>query len=299
MRLIDKAYKYFWDNIVESGDRKRMEKQSLPDGVSAILDVPYIEDGKQAHLFDVYFPEGRETEKLPTIIDIHGGGLMYAYKELNKNYCYHLAKRGFAVINVSYSLCPEDRFPACLVDVLNALQYVGKNIDAYPCDRERVFITGDSAGGLLAAYACLATTSAELRKVYGVGDINLNIKAAGFTSGMFFFDSGLAAALSPGIFGKGGRKKSPYKNYLAFCDIIDKGVFPPSYLVTSKEDMIHGATVKFKQLLDDRGIENVIDDYPKGNGHKLEHVFSVLYPSEYPESRRTIDRMTDFFRSHC
>ena len=112
---------------------------------------------------------------------------------------------------------------------------------------------------------------------------------------MFFFDSGWARLLSPGIFGKGGRRKSPYKNYLAFCDIIDKGKFPPTYFVTSKEDMLRKSTLMFKELLDDRGIENVLDDYPKGDGYKLEHVFSVLYPSEYPESVCTIDRMTKFF----
>ncbi|MGN0768239.1 MAG: alpha/beta hydrolase [Christensenellales bacterium] len=297
MELLNKAYKFFW-SIVETNDKKRMDKQTLPEGINAIVDIPYADDGKNEHLLDVYFPEGAEDKKLPVIIDIHGGGLMYAYKELNKNYCYHLAGRGFTVINVSYSLCPENPFPAGLVDVMNALKYIGDNLESYPCDRDRVYITGDSAGGLLAAYAALIVSSEELQRVYNVGKVNLDIKAAGLTSGMFFFDSGLAKVLSPGIFGKGGRKKSPYKDYLAFCDIIDKGTFPPTYLVTSKEDMIHKATLMFKELLDDRGVENEMDDWQKVEGHKLEHVFSVLYPSEYPESVATIDHMTKFFLSH-
>ncbi len=297
MKLLDKAYKFFW-SMIESNDKKRMDKQTLPDGIDAILDVPYVADGKQEHLLDVYFPHEAADKKLPVIIDIHGGGLMYAYKELNKNYCYHLAKRGFTVINVSYALCPDNRYPACVNDVMSALEYIGENLDGYPCDRDRVYITGDSAGGLLAAYAALIASSEELQRVYNVGKINLDIKAIGLTSGMFFFDSGLAKMLSPGIFGKGGRRKSRYKDYLAFCDIIDKGSFPPAYLVTSKEDMIHKATLMFKELLDDRGIENVLDDWDKTGERKLEHVFSVLYPSEYPESVATIDHMTEFFLSH-
>ena len=294
MHLLNKAYKYFWA-LTEERDRKRMEKQALPTGINAIFDIPYSEDRKNEHMLDVYFPEKYSDRKLPVIIDIHGGGLMYGNKELNKNYCYHLAERGFAVINVGYSLCPDNPYPCCIVDVMHALEYIGEHMDGYPCDRNRVFITGDSAGAMLAAYAVLISSSEELRKVYKTGKINFEFKAAGFTSGMFFFDSGWARLLSPGIFGKGGRRKSPYKNYLAFCDIIDKGKFPPTYFVTSKEDMLRKSTLMFKELLDDRGIENVLDDYPKGDGYKLEHVFSVLYPSEYPESVCTIDRMTKFF----
>ena len=297
MRLYDNLMTWFWNSLVKGNDEKRMAKQTLPEGVTALVDIPYQEDGKQAHLLDVYFPEGAEGKKLPTIIDIHGGGLMYAYKELNKNYCYHLVKRGFAVISLSYSLAPADPYPACVVDVMNALEWIGKNIDAYPCDKDKLFITGDSAGGLLAANAVLISTSKELQDVYGVKKPDLTFKSAGFTSGMFFYDSGLAKFLAPCIF-KGGIKKSEYKDYLAFCDIIDKGSFPPSYLVTSTEDMIHDATTGFVELLKDRQIEYVLDDFPKGGPNKLEHVFPVLYPSEYEESVTSIDHMTQFFLAH-
>lgn len=44
-------------------------------------DIPYISDGNKYHLLDIYYPENA-AEKLPVIIDIHGGGLMYAEKRL-------------------------------------------------------------------------------------------------------------------------------------------------------------------------------------------------------------------------
>lgn len=298
MNLLNKLYKRFW-SIVERSDEKRMQKQIFPESVGVFRDIPYVGDGKRAHLLDVYFPENRAEEKLPVIIDVHGGGLMYGYKELNENFCRRLAERGFAVVSVSYSLCPENPFPACLLDVTQALGYLGENLDSYPADREKVFIAGDSAGGLLAAYACLLSTSGKLREIYGAKETNLDIKAAGLISGMFFFEDGLAKLLSPGIFGKGGRGKSAYRDYLSFYDIIDEGKFPPAYLVTSKEDMIRKSTLKFKKLLDEKGVESVFFDYPKGKNHKLEHVFSVLYPSEYPESTEVIDEMTAFFLNRC
>lgn len=295
MSFLNGIYKFLWKEV-EKGDNKRMSGQSLPDKITAIVDVPYADDGKKEHLLDFYYPE-ETSSKLPTIIDIHGGGLMYAYKELNKNYCYRLAERGFTVIGVNYSLAPENPYPACLKDVSAALTYIGDNIASYPCNPDEVFITGDSAGALLAAQAVLLSSSEELRKAFGVKPINLDFKAAGYTSGMFEMSSGLAKFLAPGIFGKGGAKKSAFSKYLPFADVMDKGKMPPCYLVTSKEDMIRPATLHFKALLDEKGIENKLSDYPKGVGHKLEHVFSVLYP-DYDESREVIAEMTEFFIAH-
>ena len=298
MKLLDKAYKFFWNNIIAGNDEKRMAKQTLPDGITAIVDVPYIDDGKKEHLLDIYYPEN-VTERLPVIIDVHGGGLMYAYKELNKNYCYHLVKRGFLVVNISYSLAPDNKYPTALMDCVAALNWVEQNISGYPADKNRMYITGDSAGGLLASICVVLTKSETLRKVYGVNCKLPVFKAAGITSGMFDFDKGLAKILSNGIFGKGGYKKYAHAEYLPFANIIKSADdFLPVFLVTSAEDMIHGATVNFKALMDKRGIENVYLDYPKGNKNKLEHVFSVLYPSEYEESVETIDKMTEFFLSH-
>ena len=33
-------------------------------------------------------------------------------------------------------------------DVMSALKWIGENIDNYPCERENIMLTGDSAGGM-------------------------------------------------------------------------------------------------------------------------------------------------------
>lgn len=295
--IMDGIFKWFW-GVVESHDIARQSKQTLPDGVTAITDIAYLEDGKKEHLLDVYYPEGT-VDKLPVIIDIHGGGLMYAYKELNKNYNYNLAKRGFCVFSINYSLAPEYRFPQCLLDTVDALRWIANNMDNYPADSDRVYITGDSAGGFLAAHSVLLNSSEELRNFYNVEPIGLKIRAAGLTSGMFTLKTTIAAFMAPSILGKGSLKKSKYKDVLDLAKIIDKGEFVPSFLVTSKEDFIQKATLDFQKLLESKGIEHVMKNYPKTKGgNKLEHVFSVLYPIEYAESIETIDAMIDFFNKH-
>ena len=44
-----------WRHLFESGDAKRLKKQvqDLSD-LSIIRDLPYIDDGEQGHLFDLY-----------------------------------------------------------------------------------------------------------------------------------------------------------------------------------------------------------------------------------------------------
>ena len=41
-----------------------------------------------------------ENDKLPVIIDIHGGGWMYGDKGLNENYCRALSDRGLSLIHI-------------------------------------------------------------------------------------------------------------------------------------------------------------------------------------------------------
>ena len=55
--ILDPLYKVFWRKIVKNSDEKRMVNQTLPSGIVAINDIPYVDDGKQEHLLDIYYPE--------------------------------------------------------------------------------------------------------------------------------------------------------------------------------------------------------------------------------------------------
>lgn len=91
--------------------------QTPTAGVEQITDVAYLDDGLKEHMLDVYYPEGASA-KLPVIIDIHGGGWMAGSKEINKNYCLAIAKRGYCVFNLNYRLAGEYRFHEQIEDIL-------------------------------------------------------------------------------------------------------------------------------------------------------------------------------------
>ncbi|MGN0464296.1 MAG: alpha/beta hydrolase, partial [Acutalibacteraceae bacterium] len=176
LKLADK----FW-KMCEKSDNKLHASQTEPEGIERICDIDYAGDGDRYHLLDVYYPEGT-SEKLPVIIDIHGGGWMYGDKDLNKMYCLNLAKRGFVVFNISYRLVPTVTVNEQLQDVALALRWISENMKDYPCVKDEIMLTGDSAGGQLASFSAILMTSSELREIFRAADCGLKLTALALTS---------------------------------------------------------------------------------------------------------------------
>ena len=161
LKLLD----WWWNKQVLKSDQKRAAKLTKTTGVSAIKDLDYFGDGSKWHLMDVYRPNGTENEKLPVIIDIHGGGWMYGDKDLNAPYCEALAKRGFVVVSFSYSLFPSVTLPVPVQEIFRAINFVYDNAERFNIDLNNAFITGDSAGGHYAGLVLSIIADEELEKL--------------------------------------------------------------------------------------------------------------------------------------
>lgn len=110
---------------------------------SSLEDVPYVDDGNLCTpILTCTRPttvSGRQDH--PVSIDIHGGGFVHAYKELNRNFCTNLAKLGFAGFSVNYRP-PETDFLGHWEDVAAAFRWDPDIIDEeYPIDQNNVFLT--------------------------------------------------------------------------------------------------------------------------------------------------------------
>ena len=95
-------------------DNKRDAGLKTPENIVRYDDIIYGTESKWQKL-DVYCQKDA-TGKLPVIVSVHGGGWVYGDKERYQFYCMDLAERGFAVVNFSYRLAPEYKFPASLED---------------------------------------------------------------------------------------------------------------------------------------------------------------------------------------
>lgn len=278
------------------GDEKKHEKQTPPD-VEMIKDIPYIDDGNLYHLLDVYYPQGTTAdEKLPVIIDIHGGGWMYATKDLNEYYCRALADRGFVVFNLSYRLVPDVTVDEQLQDVAYALKWINENMTSYPCDTENILLTGDSAGGMLSIYSEVLLQSEELREVFDVVDAGIDIDALVLTSPVAYMKDGAISIYTKLLWGTDYKDKKTY-DYMNLDEIIDYAQLPPTYLITSSGDSLaHDQTLKANELLQSKGVQTVLKDYDKFNGKSLPHVFSILEPFD-EIGASTIDDAVEFYRN--
>lgn len=279
-------------------DNKRLARQNYPtDDLTLVRDVPYINDGTVEHLLDIYYPKV-PLGKLPVIIDIHGGGLMYGDKELNRFSNHELARRGFAVINVSYRLIPTVYFWDQMSDILAVFRFVETLSDNYPLDLSRVYCLGDSAGGLLTFMSVAINQSEELQTIFDLHGSRLTFKAIGLVSTMLETRrKDFLKVIDPYITTaqQATDKVGDYLQKPAL--VLRKTKLPPCWLVTSSEDFLHKESLELKALLDEVGVENMLIDWPKGKGRTLQHVFQITYP-KYPESQQMADSLTAFFKAH-
>jgi acetyl esterase len=95
-------------------------------------------------------------QMLPALIYLHGGGWMVGSIDSHDGVCRALSNAtGCAVFSVDYRLAPEHRFPAAYEDALAAHAWLVKRAGELRIAPDRMAIAGDSAGGSLAAAACL------------------------------------------------------------------------------------------------------------------------------------------------
>ena len=294
-KLFDKTV---WE-MARKSDAETHAHQVKPEGIKEICDLCYIDDDKWQHKLDVYFPEESESEKLPVVIDIHGGGWMYGDKELNKFYNLYIAKRGFCVFSMSYSLVPDCPDPAFeLREVMQALKWISENMQNYPCDTSKVMLTGDSAGGMLAGFAAALLTDEKLRRAYDTVDVDLKLTVLALTSPVAYMDTkGLIGFYTKKMWSQGYKNK-PTTPYMNLDKMIENAHIPPTFMVTSSGDTLGlKQTRRAAEDFRKKGIEVRLMDWPDYEGQKLPHVFSVLEPNLAP-GIQTIDEMCAFFRAH-
>jgi acetyl esterase len=93
---------------------------------------------------------------LPALLYLHGGGWMVGDIETHDVICRTLANAaGCTVISPDYRLAPEHPFPAAYDDTLATHAWMLAHAEQLRIAPDRIAVGGDSAGGNLAAAACL------------------------------------------------------------------------------------------------------------------------------------------------
>ena len=107
----------------------------------------------------VYTPEGSGPH--PVLMNFHGGGWVIGDLEtadgVSRDFC---RTADCVVVSIDYRLAPEHPYPAAAEDCIAATLWASKNMASLG-GNGKLAVTGESAGGNLAAVACQALVSSD------------------------------------------------------------------------------------------------------------------------------------------
>lgn len=130
-----------------------------PAAVARIVDV--IAPAPEGDIpIRLYIQQNAERgHSVPLVVHFHGGGWALGDAEAYERICRAYCAAGRCVVaDVQYRRAPEHRFPAALDDCMAALFWLAEQAPALGADAKRIVVTGDSAGGSLAAAVCRRTS---------------------------------------------------------------------------------------------------------------------------------------------
>ena len=135
--------------------RAKVAATPLPVGGVEDFTVPGVEGRPLA--LRLYRPGAAVAGPLPLLLYFHGGGWVLGNLDSHDTICRALARHaGFAVLSVDYRLAPEAPFPAAIEDALAALAWAARDGRSHGLDPDRIAVSGDSAGGNIAAALAIA-----------------------------------------------------------------------------------------------------------------------------------------------
>lgn len=285
--------------LLTYGDEKRNAVQAPVFGVNVQQDVPYLTDNRKVHLMDIYHPAHMHGS-FPTILVIHGDAWVHGSKELNRNYGMYLASKGFAVVNINYTLAQDNDLRTQVEDINCCMHWIARNKEKYHLDNRTLFLCGDSAGAHLALLSYLVNETDTLRTIYKLEKADISVKAFGLSCPVTDLHIFTNSPLPPmrvfckRLFGK-DYHSSPYLYCSCIQDVLRTSTpLPPVWMLSSEEDFFAKASMRLDHLLTKRNVEHIFRYLAKGKDHPLTHAFNVLFP-EYAESLQVNNDMLAFF----
>lgn len=261
-------------------DFKRDLGLKTPDDIARFDNIHYGEDKMQ--VLDVYKPKSSVDKKLPVIVSVHGGGWVYGDKEVYQFYCMSLAQFGFAVVNFTYRLAPENKFPASLEDTCNVFKWVIDNCQNYNFDKDNIFAVGDSAGGnLLSLFVDMCVNENYRNKFEFAPPLNFVPRAVALNCGAYqpdipHNDGNSDNKLMQELLENGGTQEE--YNMVNAVKNMSKG-FSPTFVMSCEGDFLLNQMIPICSKLIE--IETpFVAKYYKSENEALGHIFHCNIKSD-------------------
>lgn len=270
-------------------DLERIDLSKLDHDIKSVKDISYVDDNSIEHKLDVHYLSNQKLK--PILIDIHGGGFISGYKEMNSLFANYLAQRGFVVFNLNYRLAyPTINVFDQIEDISNAVKWIVSNAGKFEANIDEMYIAGHSAGGVLAVAESLLCHDKQMRDDFDIDERDYKYSGIILDCGvMHFYRKNIAYwGMRNMIFPKGYRKMDQYQ-YLVFENNRQLSTLPKTVLLTNEKDNLRDMTHYFKRVLDGHQVDHKLFDVGT-DGH-----MGIIYKPYTEENQRIIDDVQEYF----
>jgi len=270
-------------------DLERIDLSKLDHDIKSVKDISYVDDNSIEHKLDVHYLSNQKLK--PILVDIHGGGFISGYKEMNSLFANYLAQRGFVVFNLNYRLAyPTINVFDQIEDISNAVKWIVSNAGKFEANIDDMYIAGHSAGGVLAVAESLLCHDKQMRDDFDIDERDYKYSGIILDCGvMHFYRKNIAYwGMRNMIFPKGYRKMAQYQ-YLVFENNRQLSTLPKTVLLTNEKDNLRDMTHYFKRVLDGHQVDHKLFDVGT-DGH-----MGIIYKPYTEENQRIIDDVQEYF----
>ncbi|MEZ5265072.1 MAG: alpha/beta hydrolase [Acidimicrobiales bacterium] len=202
-----------------------------------------------------FYPGGSDAG----VVFFHGGGWVYGDLDMADSFCRFLTRMsGATVMSVDYHLAPEHRYPSALDDAVIAVQWLMQRAHDYAIDPDKLAVCGSSAGGNLAAAACLklrdqgAPLPALQVLLCPALDASMSLPSYDeHADGGFLTRTDMAHYWSAYL-GDGADTADPYASPLHAADLSG---LPPALVVTAGADPLRDDGERYADRLREAGVD--------------------------------------------
>lgn len=233
----------------------------------------------------------------PLVLYLHGGGWTIGSPDTHDRVCRRLAASAqAAVLALDYRLAPEHPWPAAVEDTVAALAEIADGPAQLQPLTSRTAVAGDSAGGTLAALACLRLRT---ERPAALPDLQVLIYANTDLTGNSpsMQENGTGYALTADDVRTFNRYWVPDESRWADPAVSplhapDLSGLPPAFIVTAEYDPLRDEGEAYARRLTEAGVEVNLRREPG-----LIHNFLMLDELS-PTSRAAADRVAADLHNH-
>ncbi len=275
---------------VRYGDRLRFAGEDLDE--PEVWRVPTRHGAVRCEVYRP--PAGRHCRagRVPVLVHFHGGAFIMRHPRMDDFWArYVVARTGVVVVNVDYAVAPRVRYPVAHEQAHDVVRWVIDHGGEFGLDGSRVAVGGFSAGGNLAASACLQIRdhgddpARLLLLAVPSLDVSTTDKPAATDRPMI--DARLMRLVRATYFKDASRREEPYASPLLADDLHG---LPPTLVLTAELDALRAEGEAFVERL--RAAGATVDHH---RVPRRDHYF--LDPEDPRGAEALMARMADAVRA--